>query len=401
MDLNNQKDSFSDIYGNTPLHYATMCGSTICCLHLIQNSTFSPHELLLKPCNNGNSPLSCAIYYESDTCLLTLLKQISENKNEKFSLKSFYYYKNDRNEEVKEKQCLNWIPKTINKNLYPLTKQTLYELILKNNWEGISWLILENLEKYNLTRLDTIYFAIKANNYSLALRLIEKYEKYTKNKQDFYQEIHSQQDMETNRTLLHILCLKQATINVQNELVLMKILAKLLSNTTIDFLFIKDSYNCTAIHYACYKHNFLIIDYLLKSYNENAQQLLMSVDGLEQTAFSLLFWSIGHISFNNLIKEKISIYFKSIHSIERVNDTIKAYYNLIDTNNFGYINEALESDDYPNVKIGDKLMVNPLLFALNRQDIDMCRYLLKELNFDINSNDGLNGRRRRERRIYN
>ena len=399
MDLKNQIDtSFSDDYGMTPLHYAAMRGSTICCLHIIENSNSSPHHLLFKPCLRGNSPLSLAIFYKSDTCLLTLLKQISGNNDDKFSLKSFYHLsgENDNGMEIGEKDYICWAPKTVTINAFPLVKQTLYELILNNRWEGISWLILENLEKYGLTRLDTIFYAIKANNYSLALRLIEKYEKYATNKVEFYDELHSEQEHESKRTLLHILCLKSASINQKNELILIKILNKLLSNaTTSSFYSAKDSFNCSAMHYACYKHNFLIIDHFFKSILEIAKQLLIAKDGLEQTAFSLLFWSIGRVTFTAEIKSKILNYYKIMSTTSAdskiFHENIKAFYNLIETNNFGYINDedSPDFDDYPNeVAVNrSKQILNPLLFAINRQDIDMCIYLVRELNFDVNSFD--------------
>jgi predicted DNA-binding WGR domain protein len=403
MNFKQQTDTYGDILGLTPLHYATIRGSTICCLHIIENSALSSHQLLFKQCLKGNTPLSLAIYYISDTCLLTLLKQIS-GTDEKFSLKSYYHHENNvcTNDIKLSKEPMCWSPKTFDKNLYPMIKQTLYELILANNWEGINWLILENLEKYGLTRLDTIFYSIKADNYSLALRLIEKHEKNAQNSIEFYQELLTQQDLDTKRTLLHILCLKPADTSNKNEAVLIKIMNKLflnqnteLKNYIKDFYLLKDIHNCTAIHYACIKHNFLILDYLFKVYTENPQDLLTSKDGLEQTAFALLFWSIGRVEFTVDIKEKILYYYKTYlqpvnNDSKRLNDSIKAYYNLIDLNNFGYINKLDVVNDYPNEAIsGGKLMLNPLLFAINRQDLEMCKYLVKQLNFDVNSYDGI------------
>ena len=91
--------------------------------------------------------------------------------------------------------------------------------------------------------------------------------------------------------------------------------------------------------------------------------------------------------------KKISEYYEKLPQNYDRNNELKAYYTLLDATNFDYSgtsalieSDSYKCDDYPNMNNNEStLCVNPLLYAINRQDINMCKYLLnKPFNIDLN-----------------
>ena len=319
-----------DMFGYTPLHYAAIRGSTISCSHLIEKHC----KILAKYQTNLNTPLSSSIYYNHKSCVLTLLKSLpvdelnandmtnggggSGTAHAKSIMKDYYFIsENDDSNKLEDETTtavsaaadvdelvrIKWSPK-LSDRTKPPNKYALYEIMLKNNWEGVSWLILSQLEEYGLRRLDVIVYAINACNYNLALRLIEKYERLDETF-SFHRELLTQ-TVEHGRTLLHVICMQtidSSNLEEAKTNAFSKIIEKLLAVNNIDpqknllrkkfyelkqlvndFLYLKDDFNCTAIHYACVQHNYLLVDYLLNNFE--ASSILLSKDGKQQTAFS-------------------------------------------------------------------------------------------------------------------
>lgn len=189
-----------------------MRGSTICCSLLISSGcNYLFHS------NEGNTPLSSAIYFKRETCVLSLLRSIEQASNRsevESTLNEFHYLPSVTINETLDEDDLNgdnnlrWLGNEKTDDLYPTKRIQLYKLILSYKWEGISWLVLGNLVKYNLSRFDSIQSAVMAGEFSLALRLIEKIKReMSKTPLDAYECLFKQSKSEMNRSLLHFIAL--------------------------------------------------------------------------------------------------------------------------------------------------------------------------------------------------
>lgn len=133
-----------DLAGFTALHYAAVRGSTIACTLLISNGCS-----IARQCNNGNSALASAIYFERESCTLSLLRALTEkaawkDSQEHQGLNSAYHLALDGiTTHVAGSPDLKWERK-VERDLYPVKSLSLYKLILAHGWEGnfISFIIL-------------------------------------------------------------------------------------------------------------------------------------------------------------------------------------------------------------------------------------------------------------------
>jgi ankyrin repeat protein len=78
-----------DVYGYTPMHYASIRGSTISCFILINNDCNFVHASLI----DQNTPLSSSIHFKRETCALGLLRCITDTSTlDKYSLKDLHSF---------------------------------------------------------------------------------------------------------------------------------------------------------------------------------------------------------------------------------------------------------------------------------------------------------------------
>jgi ankyrin repeat protein len=432
--INNTESKFydeKDIYGYTALHYAAMRGSTISCSLLISKGCdFLSRSIIpnsndfkdnIDPSLIGNTPLSTAIYFKRESCVLAFLRSI-EKKNKSMeansgaTLKDYYYldHRDICDEETKHKKetYLEWSSSFTEKNLYPTKRLPLYQLILSYKWEGISWLILGDLEAYGLDYFESILSSILSFEFNLALRLIEKLQRKINNQMNFLKVLTAQSKNNSQRTLLHVIANLDLTSHQTQKPALIEILSRLFQvdnkHQTLElkqflnsFLLVKDTYGTTALHYACCMQNFEIIDFIL---DFNSSHLTSVLDSNQQSPYALLFWRIGRCVYSKDTKEKIKSYtFKHVFnqsvsvspidnlgSLERVS---KAYFPFVNTTDFKSeesITDAKNNHilrDYPPKNCNQSRFVSPVLYAINRQSFDMCKFLLKDLGFDVNTSD--------------
>lgn len=180
-----------DIWGYTPLHYACLHGSSISSSIMINSGAQA-----LQQANDLNTPLSCSVYHNRENCSLTILNSIKTlSKNGVTSVLNDVYHLHPKeyaahtdiersvdelsgNDDIELNGAeLKWTAnKDADKDLYPIKCIRLYNIIIDNKWEGINWLVLNDLDKFGLNEFDTIQSAISTFQFSLALRLIEKVE---------------------------------------------------------------------------------------------------------------------------------------------------------------------------------------------------------------------------------
>ena len=78
-----------------------------------------------------------------------------------------------------------------------------------------------------------------------------------------------------------------------------------------EFVQARDEFGSTALHYAFYKHNFELIEFIHNYLDSNQtstilpsfeHQICVSKDGSGQTAFSLVYWQVGRITYSKGMK---------------------------------------------------------------------------------------------------
>lgn len=422
-----------DQFGYTPMHYAAIRGSTICCSLLIANGcdylsrakVYDENGQSTEKPNEGNTPLSSSIYFKRETCALTLLRSIEQSTKADSFLNDFYFLhpydyssrsRDDFNQDVDfddVKTTLKWKGDTKQVDLHIKSRLPLYELILSHKWEGISWLILANLEKYNLNMFQVIQSAINSHEFAFALRLIQKYQDECKDVLQFYEFLFKKCKRESNRTLLHSLS-RIDVEKISDKFSIVRIL-QILLNSNIpkdaqskyeellkDYLLSKDDFGSSALHYACYINNYKFIDFVSDFIEKSSSSVLPTFeylltshkDSFSQSAYSLFFWQIGRILFTKDMKEtikKLTLKYSINSSKTKLENISKAYFPQVKHPNFksedSITNEFVS--DYPQVaRDQDNVQqISPLLYAITRQNFDMCKFMIKHLGFDVNTCD--------------
>ena len=418
-----------DFAGYTPLHYACMRGSIISCTILLSYGAniFNRSTNGLKT-EMPNTPLSSAIFFKRESCTLTLLNHIKEKcDDEKFqsSLNDFYYLHpkyyipaEEQDEEEEEEAnngsnnlapTLKWAANQSDKDLYPNKSTALYQLILENKWQGINWLVLGDLNVFGLCEFVSIQTSIQSGEFSLALRLIEKLEQKM-SKMNVFSLLTSTKS-KNNRTILHTIAMLDApqAMSSNDKDTLTQILGKIFPSPAPNekftellnsFLLHKDQYGSNALHYACCMHNFDLVDFVfgfLSSDNKSSllptpeSLLKQHKDAAQQTAYSLLFWQLGRVVYSKETKEKIKSYTQKLESPASIENVAKAAFPRIVQPTFTKTDDSQVNGefihDYPNLESQPTQLISPLLYAINRQSFDMCKFLLKDLGFDVNTCD--------------
>ncbi len=285
---------------------------------------------------------------------------------------------------------LVWKPKKHTKS--SKNKINLYELILRNKWNSLNWLIID---KFKLPRIQALTTCITTENYNLALNLFDV------NTDAFFADLYSYK-LENGRSVLHYLCLHESTnSNHFYKLLLGKIFSitnRKYARSVEQLLYAKDDYLCLPIHYACLTHNFTLINHMfnfLKSIyqieyaNKCSELLVAHMDCKLQCAYSLLYWAIGKKTYSPDCLSRICEFTK-LSSLNTNLNSIRACYPLNDACHFEYDTE--KDDSYVQLLANsncEPMLTSPLLYAINQQDETMCDYLIHQVKLSVNQYDSL------------
>ena len=393
-----QLDS-KDKCGYTALHYAVVRGATISCSVLITQGC----SISTRAYQAGNTPLSTSVYYKRDACVLVLLRSLSEaNSGETGSLNDHYHLPEQIKIDVEvEEPDLVWTPKC-ERQEYSIKKLPLYQLILSHKWEGVSWLVLCDLAKYGLTQFEVLHAALVALEFSLAIRLLEKFIAEAQDKLQFKRQLTQFTCDSHGRTLLHVvagldLTGKNKTEQMHSFLAIMLGAEAGVQQKLVDeFVLKQDKLGSTPLHYACHMHNFDFVDFVLSlpggGGSVSGEKLLTSKDAAYQTAYALLFWQVGRVAYTQAVRDKIKAY-TSVHlksSSNNLDFMSRAYFPLSAPQSFrsGRPDGTGLARDYPKTSKGE--LVSPLVYAVNQQDADMVKFLIADLAFNVNTSDSNN-----------
>lgn len=345
-----------DAFGYSPLHYAVLRGATISACHLMGLGARVGAD-------GTNSPLSSAIFHTKETLSLELLKS-----QPKPSLNA-WYYANASSKDTEESEY-RWRAKSAFNRPKTVSKSALFELIVRNRWQGIAWFVLSDLGAYSLRRIDAIVGAIRAGNYNLALRFIDSFERLV-GKEALFGEL-ARDRLDESQTLLHVIATQSPSDGTR------KIVARLVGALCADnaaFIEATDAHGAAAVHYACVALNFDFIDALVPF----KRDLLKLKDRSGNSAFSLFFYNIGSASYGDeTVLGRIKGYYEA-------GEMLYACYPCLDAANFN-VDPDKAVVSYPHVAAGTK-SVHALLFAVNRQDANVVKFLVKALGVDVNATD--------------
>ena len=150
-----------------------------------------------------------------------------------------------------------------------------------------------------------------ALEFNFAIRLLEKFLRETANTKFLLELCAYINDPSTGKTLLHeIAALKLTIATSESAQKFLRLLFTHRHQSLPDFSVLKtlDKYGTSPVHYACHLHNFAFVDFALEQFKANSLELLTFKDTLGHSAYSLLFWQIGRVSYGAEAKDKIRGY---------------------------------------------------------------------------------------------
>ncbi|XP_071745182.1 uncharacterized protein [Lepeophtheirus salmonis] len=329
-----------DENGSSPLHYASYRGSTVCCMLLVDhNADINRIDRF------GNTPLAYAIIGNHEATTITLLQK-GANVNCKVHINPFLMGFSETQKPAKSQ--------------FPMT---LFQLSLLNGWLGVSYLILERMEKHGLRIAEALEVAFKLNKLQLAKKLTLK-----------------QLD---NSKLCEL---------VDNKRNLISSMIKVVGNSSkdnvlIEFIFNhlykagnklqhKDIFGCTVLHYGCLTNNIDILKLIL-SYFES-KHIINEKDNNGRTPLVATLWKCQLESSLVLVKELLSR-----GADPNVCCNFKKFDYLHNDSHPSTVN--LTYEDIRNSELTE--LTTPLIIAINfkcRSLID----LLLEHGVDVNLRDG-------------
>ena len=149
-----------DEYGSTPLHYAAYRGATVSCLFLLQNGAD-----INAVDDRGNTPLAYAVYGKHEGCALILLQK---GASVNVTIKPF---EKDMSGDDMENR-FPYLPGHFRNNKQrPIS---LFQGIIQNSWLGITYVALDELEKFGLSYAKAVETAMHMQKIQFAKTLIGK-----------------------------------------------------------------------------------------------------------------------------------------------------------------------------------------------------------------------------------
>ena len=239
-------------------------------------------------------------------------------------------------------------------------------------------MVLADLDRYGLSKCDAVHSAIMANQIPLALRLIQRFEAESEEKLSFKRILAQFSTDEHRGNIMHTLSRLENVKRTELHALLSSLVTK--NDESRDFVIKRDDLGASSIHYACARLNFDFIDFMHQLFPD----LLKQKDASQQTAFSLLFWQIGRVTYSSEHRVKIKAYAnKSLN--ENIELLGKACFALSSPLDPGKLSKII--NDYPRPKEYNSPFLSPLIFAITKQDVTMSTFLVKDLGFDVNASD--------------
>lgn len=261
----------ADEYGSTALHYAAYRGATVCCLLLISKGADVNRVDLL-----GNTPLAYAVLGQHEGCALILLQKGANIHVNVHKLKTDWMNPHGKDNDT-EKALAEYRYRFNHSENSERETFTLFEGLIQNSWLGITYMALEQLEKFGMSYARAIEIALFLQKVQFAKTLISKQVSVVK----------IREKNAKGRNLIHCMaleCLETSTREIQLDVFEMLLDAQINP-------FELDHLGSTALHYLALNGNQVILKALLNQSQANILAMVNLKNKLGITPIGALLWN--------------------------------------------------------------------------------------------------------------
>lgn len=205
----------ADNWRQSPLHCAARRGANICCISLLRHA-----EVILNPKDlDGNTPLGLAVYYNHKSCALTLLQANADVLAPILMYDDKYLNLDDYN----AKTCWKWSP--VRPEFVPAKATSIPSSAVKNEWQGVVYVIIDMLGKQKDSSLKTLVEAgLEHRKYNFVLTLLRS----AKNDTRFVLKSSNWSSLLNEKNLIHLLAdTANNSVEPQLQLKVIELLIKL------------------------------------------------------------------------------------------------------------------------------------------------------------------------------
>ncbi|XP_033735456.1 poly [ADP-ribose] polymerase tankyrase-like [Pecten maximus] len=335
--MKDQQIDETDKYSRTPLHLAANRGATICCVHLLQRKA----EVNRRD-KEGNTPLSLAVSKGHDSCAIMLIQ-----KGANVADKVIIVPPEKKEEDKDKKPSWKWKPEKIIEKDETET-YTIFQEAIKKELQGVAHMVLDN------TTLDSkvIEAALRVNRYHVALRLLKRITTFSS----------LQITNASRQNLLHVLALHtepRSQVDLQLKVTKMLIEKGVSVSAT-------DDYGCTALHYACLKHQAFCLGEFLMEQDKTLD--LSKKDKFGRSVLAAFFWNQHDIAVST---EESTKWLKMFLS-KGGNFNLLYDYPLSDVPTFDVVQNVVP--DY--FTSASERRISPVVFSIHFADFGMVKFLL-------------------------
>lgn len=363
--MGNKNLDTCDKNGQTPLHRAAIRGATVCCMHLLERSA-----KLNRKDNYSNTPLSYAVAFRHESCILTLMQKDADiNCGIQFTDHILNCVRDQDNSVVekesdKEIKILQWKPlrKPVDEK-GKLINKSLFHLVVESNLTGVAYLMLDLFPKFNMKFFDALIDICKTKSFRFILTLLHK-----------KKDLNVLEKSADNKTLLHYLACESDDLS--NEDLFIRVADALAQKgITIDA---KDDNGCTFLHYCAIYGGAKLLDHLISKYK--LQRIINQKDKFNRTL-------VSSVIFASAITKK--------SPIPTLRSLIKHKADFNTTFSFPEI-PRLYGEDHDRMSCQTSLYklfkdytnnITPLIYAILVNDLELVQFLIKEGKADINFSD--------------
>ena len=308
----------------------------------------------------GNSPLAYSVLGSHDGCALILMQ-----KGADINVKG--------NPMIHETALVSCRYRHLPRHYQPIEEsRPLFQVLVQNDWLGLTFVALQQMEKFGMSYAQAIEVAFQMQKYQFAKRLIERQVDDTK-----------LQEKVSNGQNLILALIKSFSIDDVEEQSddtksqLLEDIMNLLMQAGLDPC-IRDDQGCTAFHYVCLNHNLLLLKYLL---GKIPIQNLNHTDNSGRTPILALFWrtSTRLVDILKYLLEQVSdINWNTSGPMKIISHLDHGFQR-----NFSHFEYNSKQFD----QVDGMIKYTPLIIAIAFRDKEVIATLLKSGEMDLDLSD--------------
>lgn len=240
---------------------------------------------------------------------------------------------------------------------------TLFQGLVQNDWLGLTFVAMEQMEKFGMSYAKAIEVAFHLQKLQFAKRLIEKQ----------VSEEKLSRKVTSNRNLINSLAFE---CKYSTEKLLLHDVVDLLVNAGLR-IDDPDDFGCTSLHYACLNQSLDLLEHLVSKLSKGEVTALFETpDNFSRMPLASLFWNCSDLS-----KKLVAFV------LDRgANPNLMARMKPLSHLNSGYTVESQEVEYLDNPD-KDHDLVCPLIIAIAHRHFDLIKVLLHHDGINANVTD--------------